>query len=148
MRNGRILLVEDEHNVGSTLAERLQMEKYNVTWAKTASQALEHHNHQKFDLVIMDVGLPDGNGFDLAKKMNHATFIFLTAFGAPEDRVKGLELGASDYVSKPFHLFLPLNFAPSRVRLQHRLIFHLFQKAQPVLHLIQKIRFRCQCSRL
>jgi DNA-binding response OmpR family regulator len=63
---------------------------------------------RKFDLALMDVGLPDGSGFDVAARLRKArpgtAIIFLTAMGTPEDRVKGLELGAEDYVVKPFHL--------------------------------------------
>jgi DNA-binding response OmpR family regulator len=79
-----------------------------VTWATTAASALSEVDGGSFDLALLDVGLPDGSGFDVAKhlrKKNPATaIIFLTAFGNPEDRVHGLELGAEDYVVKPFHL--------------------------------------------
>lgn len=101
-------LVEDEANVGSTLAERLRSEGFTVTWSTTAAQAWSDMRSGPFDLALLDVGLPDGSGFDVGKelrKTNPSTaIIFLTAFGDPDDRIQGLELGAEDYVVKPFHL--------------------------------------------
>lgn len=104
----RILVVEDERNVGSTLVERLRQEGFDVAWATSVSEARLEIATCKFDLALLDVGLPDGSGFTVAKEVRTASrstaMIFLTAFGDPEDRVKGLELGAEDYVVKPFHL--------------------------------------------
>ncbi len=106
--NNRLLVVEDEKNVGLTLVERLKKEKFQVTWATTAATAFAEIDRSEFDLALLDVGLPDGSGFDVAqrlrKKAPKTAIIFLTAFGNPEDRVHGLELGAEDYVVKPFHL--------------------------------------------
>ncbi len=104
----KILVVEDETNVGSTLVERLGKEGFSVTWSKTAADAQMEIQSSKLDLVIMDVGLPDGSGFSLGqqlKKLSPRTaLIFLTAYGLAEERVRGLELGAEDYIVKPFHL--------------------------------------------
>ncbi len=107
-RPSRILVVEDERNVGSTLVERLQREGYEVVWAQSQEDALLQIGGRKFDLALLDVGLPDGNGFQVAQKLREQSrstaMIFLTAFGNPEDRIRGLELGAEDYVVKPFHI--------------------------------------------
>ncbi len=104
----RILLVEDEKNVGSTLHERLQKEGFCSSWATTGEEARLEISSCVFDLALLDVGLPDDSGFELAKTLRATSpataIIFLTAFGSPEDRIKGLELGAEDYVVKPFHL--------------------------------------------
>ena len=106
-QRAQILVVEDEKNVGSTLIERLRKEGFEVTWAQTAEEAELEISRRKFELALMDVGLPDGSGFEVAKKLRSrqrsTAIIFLTAFGNPEDRVKGLELGAEDYIVKPFH---------------------------------------------
>jgi two-component system alkaline phosphatase synthesis response regulator PhoP len=105
--SGRILLVEDEPNLGSTLSERLAAEGFEVSWETTREAALERLRGRRFDLAVLDVGLPDGNGFQVAEtlKREHrgTAVLFLTAQGSPEDRVRGLELGAEDYVVKPFH---------------------------------------------
>jgi DNA-binding response OmpR family regulator len=104
----KLLVVEDEKNVGLTVVERLTKEGYEVTWARSKDEATLETSRRKFDLVLLDVGLPDGTGFDIAaqlRKSHPATaIIFLTAFGNSEDRIRGLELGAEDYIVKPFHL--------------------------------------------
>ena len=106
--SARILVIEDERNVASTLVERLEKEGFSVTWAQTAEEARQEISRTRFDLALVDVGLPDGSGFDVAaalrKKYPTTALIFLTAFANPEDRVHGLELGAEDYVVKPFNL--------------------------------------------
>jgi two-component system alkaline phosphatase synthesis response regulator PhoP len=103
----RLLLVEDEQNVGTTLTERLVQEGFEVSWAKTASEAKGLIAKGGFQLALLDVGLPDGSGFDIGTAIRasapQTALMFLTAFGSPEDRVKGLELGAEDYIVKPFH---------------------------------------------
>jgi two-component system alkaline phosphatase synthesis response regulator PhoP len=104
----KLLVVEDERNVGSTLVERLRREGFEVAWATTAEEARLEIGRRRFDLALLDVGLPDGSGFQVGQLLRQShggtAIIFLTAFGNPEDRVRGLELGAEDYVVKPFHL--------------------------------------------
>lgn len=103
----KILLVEDDSSLGQTLHERLSKD-YEVHWASTFAKAWEFFTSQKnFDLVLLDVGLPDGNGFDLARKIKeHSSvlFLFLTAQADAESRLKGFELGAEEFIPKPFHL--------------------------------------------
>lgn len=103
----QLLVVEDDRNVGATLAERLHDAGYRVTLAESAARARQAWRAQAPQLALLDVGLPDGNGFDLATELRAAVpqsaIIFLTAHGNPEERVRGLELGADDYLTKPFH---------------------------------------------
>jgi DNA-binding response OmpR family regulator len=103
----QLLVVEDELNVGTTLCERLQGAGYHVTLAGSAAQARVAWRAAAPQLTLLDVGLPDGNGFLLARELRaevpQSAIIFLTAHGNPEDRVRGLELGADDYLTKPFH---------------------------------------------
>jgi two-component system, OmpR family, alkaline phosphatase synthesis response regulator PhoP len=103
----RILVVEDERNVAETLVERLTAAGFVVTHAASAARARLALSAEAPHLVLLDVGLPDGNGFELAAEIRslapRAAIIFLTAHGNPEDRVRGLELGADDYLTKPFH---------------------------------------------
>ena len=102
-----LLVVEDERNVGVTLAERLEGAGFEVTLAESAAKARLAWRAAPPQLVLLDVGLPDGNGFLLARELRaevpQSAIIFLTAHGNPEDRVRGLELGADDYLTKPFH---------------------------------------------
>lgn len=115
----RILVVEDEVNVGRTLTERLSAEGYATTWARSAGEALAASAEPPYALALLDVGLPDQSGFDLAATLRRrypmTAIVFVTAFGTPEDRVRGLELGAEDYVVKPF------NFKELNLRIQNAL---------------------------
>ena len=100
----RILVVEDDQSLGATLRERLMKEGYEVHWACSKAQAIEACNSSSFALYILDVGLPDGNGFELAKDLPAKPFVFLTAQGDAESRLKGYDLGAEEFIPKPFHL--------------------------------------------
>jgi two-component system, OmpR family, phosphate regulon response regulator PhoB len=94
-------------SLGQTLAERLERNNYHVTWAKTLAKAREKAASENFDLIILDVGLPDGSGFDFAeeiRKSRKAPFIFMTAMAAAPNRLRGFELGAEEFIPKPFHL--------------------------------------------
>lgn len=106
--NERLLILEDEKNLGLTLSEKFKQEKYDVIWSQSIEDALLQSQAKKFDLALVDVGLPDGSGFDFTEKLRVSSpstaVIFLTAFTSPEDRIRGLELGAEDYIAKPFHL--------------------------------------------
>jgi two-component system, OmpR family, alkaline phosphatase synthesis response regulator PhoP len=103
----RLLMVEDERNVAETLAERLGGAGFQVVRADSVASARRAISEQEFKLALIDVGLPDGNGFELARLLHERSpataMIFLTAHASPEDRIHGLELGADDYVAKPFH---------------------------------------------
>lgn len=104
----RILLVEDEETLGVGLEFNLTEEGYLVTWAKNGKEALEHFNQNSFDLIILDIMLPYLNGFEVAKKVRETDLklpiLMLTAKADSADRVRGLEIGADDYLTKPFHL--------------------------------------------
>ncbi len=101
----RILLLEDEQAIADTLLYALQSEGFEVQHVRLASQALDAFRAQPPDLAILDVGVPDGNGFDVCRairKTSDMPIVFLTARHEEIDRVLGLELGADDYVVKPF----------------------------------------------
>ena len=103
----RLLLLEDDPSLGATLSERLLKENYKVDWCKNLSGARKSLSENKYDLAILDVGLPDGSGFDLAKEIREQSlmpFLFVTALGSAEDRLAGYEIGAEEYIPKPFHL--------------------------------------------
>ena len=101
----KILLVEDNKTITKALNYTLEQNKYEVLSAENISEALKLLEKEKVDLIILDITLPDGDGFELYKiikeKYNIST-IFLTAKDDENDIVKGLELGAEDYVTKPF----------------------------------------------
>lgn len=101
----QILCVEDDAAILMPLRYALEREEWQVTWANTGTQAITFVQQQTFDFIILDVGLPDINGFDVCKKIrqfNHTPLLFLTARDDEIDRIVGLEIGADDYCTKPF----------------------------------------------
>jgi two-component system, OmpR family, response regulator RegX3 len=107
MRFGKrtILLVEDEESITAPLVEALEREGFDAAVSPTAAGSLELADEVKPDLVLLDVMLPDGSGFDVCRELrarSRVPIIMLTARGEEADRVAGLELGADDYVVKPF----------------------------------------------
>ncbi len=100
----KILLVEDNETIAKALKYALEQENYKVTCTENVKETLQSLN-EEIALIILDVSLPDGNGFKLyeknIKKLNIPT-IFLTAKDEENDIIKGLELGAEDYITKPF----------------------------------------------
>lgn len=101
-----LLMVEDDANVAHTLAQRLGSSGFAVTHAGSVAAARRALATQRFELALLDVGLPDGSGLDVARSLREhspaTALVFLTAHGEPEQRIEGLELGADDYVTKPF----------------------------------------------
>jgi two-component system, OmpR family, response regulator RegX3 len=105
--NGKrtILLVEDEESITTPLAEALERDGFQAQIAHTASDALEQARKHRPDLVLLDLMLPDGSGLDVCRELRASSsvpIIILSARGEETDRVVGLELGADDYVVKPF----------------------------------------------
>jgi DNA-binding response OmpR family regulator len=100
-----ILLVEDNENIISGLEYAFSKNNYNLVSKTNMKSAVEYLNVEKPELIILDVSLPDGNGFDLYKsaiKEKEIPVIFLTARDDEDDVIKGLSLGAEDYMTKPF----------------------------------------------
>jgi two-component system response regulator RegX3 len=107
MRLGRrtVLLVEDEESITDPLQEALAREGFDASVARTAAEALARTRELEPDVVLLDVMLPDGSGFDVCRELRRESrvpIIMVTARGEEADRVVGLELGADDYVTKPF----------------------------------------------
>jgi DNA-binding response OmpR family regulator len=121
----KLLLVEDDVSLGTTLKERLEKEGYAVLWAKTLQEAERSFRETPVDLVVLDVGLPDGSGFDFAEKIRKESFtpfLFVTAQAGAPERLRGFELGAEEFIPKPFHLKEIL------IRVRHVLDNHSFQR--------------------
>ncbi|MDE6292484.1 MAG: response regulator, partial [Bacilli bacterium] len=99
----KILLVEDNQSIIKGLVYALEQNKYEVIVKTTFKDTIDFLASNKIDLIILDVSLPDGNGFDLYKEhIENIKTIFLTARDTEDDIVLGLELGADDYMTKPF----------------------------------------------
>ncbi len=131
----KILLVEDEKSLGITLQERLNAEGYKTVWANTVKETKQIWENHKFDLIILDVGLPDGDGFELAKMIsksqNPPPFLFLTAVAGAQERLKGFELGAEEFIPKPFHLKELL------LRVKHVLEIHKREEEKEISDIVQ-----------
>ena len=100
-----ILVVDDDNRIRDLLKEYLNENKFIVSTSENAENAKVKLEHFKFDLIVLDVMMPGQNGFDFAKEIKKnlkIPIIFLTAKGEVEDRIKGLEIGVDDYISKPF----------------------------------------------
>lgn len=103
-----LLIIEDENNLGETLVNYLNGIGLDSHWAKSATEAIKKFDHIHPSIVLMDIGLPDKSGLDLAvelrSKRKDFALLFVSAQNDPETRVKGLEIGADDYITKPFAL--------------------------------------------
>ena len=106
----KILLIEDDSDLFQLLKYNLEKEGFHFAGAQTGKGALEFCRQERPDLVILDIMLPDSNGLDICRNLRadpelaHIPVIFLTACSSETDRIVGLELGASDYIVKPFFI--------------------------------------------
>ncbi|HSD85131.1 MAG TPA: response regulator transcription factor [Anaerolineae bacterium] len=104
----RILLVEDEMNLARPLQFNLEQEGYQVRCTPNGQEALEWLSREKFNLIILDIMIEGMDGFEVARQVRRRDqrlpILMLTARSTEQDRVQGLELGADDYMVKPFHL--------------------------------------------
>lgn len=107
-KKSHILLVEDEENLARVLIFNLEEEGYRVTWARDGRTGLESFDGRTIDLVILDLMLPYIDGFAVAETIRRQSaqipILMLTARTGSDDRIRGLESGADDYLTKPFHL--------------------------------------------
>ncbi|KMY19981.1 response regulator transcription factor [Bacillus pumilus] len=121
MNKGKILVVEDEKKIARVLSLELEYEGYEVTVKETGMDGLQALEEESFDLVLLDVMLPELSGLEVlrrVRKTNTATpIILITARGSVPDKVSGLDLGANDYITKPFDIEELL----ARIRAQLRL---------------------------
>jgi DNA-binding response OmpR family regulator len=98
-----VMVVEDEPNIGALVRTYLEREGYRVLWVRSGEDALSELTRHQISLVVLDIGLPGMDGFDVCRRIaGEVAVIILTARDEEADRVAGLELGADDYVAKPF----------------------------------------------
>ncbi len=107
----KILIVEDNESLKDVVRETLQRQKYIVESASTYAKALELIELYEYDCILLDIMLPDGSGLDLLRELKsqvhadrHGGVIIISAKGAIDDKIEGLNLGADDYLSKPFNI--------------------------------------------
>lgn len=104
----KILLVEDDENLGFMVKDNLESMSHEVIWAKNGEEALQKHQEIEPEICLLDVMMPKMDGFVLAQKIREADeftpIIFLTAKSLEEDRLRGFEIGGDDYITKPFSM--------------------------------------------
>lgn len=107
-RTARILLVEDEEHIAEGITINLEMEGYEVVLAKTGKQAIDFFKSQRFNILVLDIMLPELDGYQVCEQIrlvnNQIPILFLTAKGNISDKLQGLKKGADDYMTKPFNL--------------------------------------------
>ncbi len=106
IRAMRVLVVEDEHKIASSIKKGLEQEHYAVDVTYDGTSGYDLASAEEYDLIILDLMLPDMNGIDICKKLRaqniHTPILILTAKGQIQDKVEGLDSGADDYMTKPF----------------------------------------------
>lgn len=124
-KKAHILYVEDDLNLGFVTTDNLSLAGYKVTHCSDGLEAIEEIEKQRFDLCILDIMLPSADGFEIAAKIRskdkHIPILFLSAKSLSEDKIKGLKLGADDYITKPFsieELLLKVNIFLKRSQIQ------------------------------
>ena len=104
----RVLLVEDDRMIGEAVEQALKDAKYAVDWVRDGLTAVNTIEHQAYDLVLLDLGLPKKDGFEVLRTIrgrgNSVSLLIMTARDATHDRIQGLDLGADDYIVKPFEM--------------------------------------------
>ena len=127
-----IFLIEDDIILGNNLKKRLEKNKFKIYWATSFKESIQKYKLFKPNLIIIDLQLPDGNGFDIADNIkqydNSIPFIFLTAQTSANYRLKGFDLGAKDYIPKPFHF--------------RELLLRIKQVLQNKIYILRRVKFK------
>lgn len=99
----KILLIEDDKSIATTVSYYLEAQGFKIDTENTVKTGMKALNNTEYDLMLLDINLPDGTGYDLYERSKKIPTIFLTALDEEKDIVKGFDLGADDYITKPFH---------------------------------------------
>ena len=103
----KILIVEDDFEIAFAIKEFLSKKKYHVVWTSTGKEGLEEFQRSKYDLIIVDIMMPEMDGFTLCKNIRMKSdiqILMISAKNQDKDKINGLNLGADDYITKPFSL--------------------------------------------
>ena len=118
----KILIAEDEEPIANLIKMNLRRAGYQCTWASDGEKAADYMDNEKFDLLLLDVMLPGINGYELMEyaRALELPVIFLTALGSTENKVKGLKMGADDYLTKPIEIVELLDRVEAVLRRYHK----------------------------
>ena len=139
--NETILLIEDNESIIMGLEYLLTEEQYTFLAAKTKKEAQDLLASRQVDLVLLDVSLPDGNGFDLCRKIKEhdiAPVIFLTAKDEEKDVVLGFDLGADDYVTKPFSMSVLVSKISAMLKRTEKAVSNIVQTGKLTFYIDEK----------
>lgn len=139
MESYRILVIEDDPAIGQSLLDGFKQHGFSAALCKTGSSGIEYSQKHSPHLIVLDIRLPDGSGFDVCRKMRtlgmHQPIIMLTAQHDELDKVLGLEMGADDYMTKPFSL----RELVSRVRAQLRRAYGDYSSAESAVIVVNDL---------
>jgi DNA-binding response OmpR family regulator len=139
MESHRILIIEDDPAIGQSLLDGFKQHGFHADLCKTGSSGVEHAQRHSTHLIVLDIRLPDGSGFDVCRRMRrlglHQPIIMLTAQHDELDKVLGLEMGADDYMTKPFSL----RELVSRVRAQLRRAYGDYSSAESTVIVVNDL---------
>ena len=136
-----ILLIEDEDNLNRGISLKLQKEGYTVFSAATVAEGLSLFQANTIDLVICDIGLPDGSGLDLCasiRQKSDVLFLFLTALDTEVDMITGYEMGADDYVTKPFSMSVLISKISAMLKRTEKTISNVVQTGELTFYINEK----------
>lgn len=141
MNMKNILLIEDEDNLNRGISLKLQKEGYTVFSAATVAEGLSLFQANTIDLVICDIGLPDGSGLDLCasiRQKSDVLFLFLTALDTEVDMITGYEMGADDYVTKPFSMSVLISKISAMLKRTEKTISNVVQTGELTFYINEK----------
>lgn len=134
----RILLIEDHENLGAAVEEALQRARFLADWVRNLDEAETALASRSYDLILLDLSLPDGDGLEFLRQIRsarvHTPIIVLTARGGLNDRIAGLDDGADDYLVKPFQLSEMISRVRAVLRRPERLAIEPIRLGRVALH--------------
>ena len=136
-----ILLIEDEENLNRGISLKLQKEGYAVFSANCASEGLKLFRDNTIDLVICDIGLPDGSGLEICaniRQQSDVLFLFLTALDTEVDVITGYEMGADDYVTKPFSMSVLISKISAMLKRAEKATSNIVQTGKLTFYIDEK----------
>lgn len=136
-----ILLIEDEENLNRGISLKLKKEGYAVFSAACVSEGLKLFQDNTIDLVICDIGLPDGSGLDLCaniRQRSDVLFLFLTALDTEVDVITGYEMGADDYVTKPFSMSVLVSKISAMLKRTEKAVSNIVQTGKLTFYIDEK----------
>lgn len=146
VQHNRILLIDDDQDLSMIVRDTLLSYGYEVTFAKSSEEAFEVLTKEKFHLIVLDINLPDGTGFDICKEIRQVSnvpVVFASARTSEDDKIEGLDIGGDDYLAKPYSLKELLY----RIKALLRRAYHEEQQ-EKIYHLNSQVTVNCSARQV